>query len=185
MNKTYQELCDEVLQLREQLQATQETALAARVDYLEARLARSDECARRLRNLEAQLQGEVNELEGRVLGLEIENEAMKDALRPFAQAWLLRQPRLDGSRKANERRLERALEGFWSAGPGDERFALTGQHLKDAHDALATLASEQCDQKEAQGCQACNSTPGQYHAPECPAVDAFTTGRIPAGGDHE
>ncbi|MCE8002565.1 hypothetical protein [Billgrantia ethanolica] len=181
MNKTYDELCDEILQLREQLQAAQQTALAARVDYLEARLARADERASRLRNLEAQLQGEVNELEGRVLELEIENAAMKDALRPFAQAWLLRQPRLDGTRKANERRLERALEGFWSAGSGDERFALTGQHLKDAHDALTTISSEQCDQKEAQGCQACNSTPGQFHAPECPVVNAFTAGRIRGG----
>ena len=30
-------------------------------------------------------------------------------------------------------------------------------------------------------CLACNSQPGQYHAPECPAVDAFTAGRIPSG----
>ncbi|MEQ4541173.1 MAG: hypothetical protein ABN479_19770 [Billgrantia sp.] len=34
-------------------------------------------------------------------------------------------------------------------------------------------------------CPACNSQPGQYHAPECPAVDAFTAGRIPAGGESE
>ena len=32
------------------------------------------------------------------------------------------------------------------------------------------------------GCAACASRPGQYHAPECPAVNAFTAGRIPAGG---
>ncbi len=43
MNKTYDELCDEILQLREQLQAAQQTALAARVDYLEARLEKTSE----------------------------------------------------------------------------------------------------------------------------------------------
>lgn len=32
-------------------------------------------------------------------------------------------------------------------------------------------------------CPACKSQPGQYHAPECPAVDAFTAGRIPRAED--
>lgn len=36
--------------------------------------------------------------------------------------------------------------------------------------------------RKSQGCPACASRLGQYHAPECPAVDAFTAGRIPAGG---
>lgn len=29
-------------------------------------------------------------------------------------------------------------------------------------------------------CSACGSTPGQHHAPECPRVNAFQAGRIPA-----
>ncbi|MCC5882508.1 MAG: hypothetical protein JJU25_07720 [Halomonas sp.] len=42
-NKTYDELCDEILQLREQLQAAQKnaTTLTARVQYLEARLTKA------------------------------------------------------------------------------------------------------------------------------------------------
>ncbi|RCV89692.1 hypothetical protein [Billgrantia montanilacus] len=35
--------------------------------------------------------------------------------------------------------------------------------------------------ERSQVCNACGSEPGQYHAPECPAVDAFTAGRIRAG----
>lgn len=32
-------------------------------------------------------------------------------------------------------------------------------------------------------CRACGSRPGQYHAPECPVVNAFTAGRIPQQED--
>lgn len=46
MNKTYDELCDEILQLREQLQ--NETTLKARVDYLEARLEKTEKERARL-----------------------------------------------------------------------------------------------------------------------------------------
>ena len=37
------------------------------------------------------------------------------------------------------------------------------------------------EEKRPAACDACNSQPGQYHAPECPAVDAFTAGRIRGG----
>lgn len=40
-------------------------------------------------------------------------------------------------------------------------------------------------ERQAHGCQACGSVPGQYHSPECPAVNAFTAGRIPAAPDDE
>lgn len=33
---------------------------------------------------------------------------------------------------------------------------------------------------ERAGCAACESRPGQFHSPECPAVNAFTAGRIGA-----
>lgn len=40
-------------------------------------------------------------------------------------------------------------------------------------------------EQQAHGCQACGSVPGQYHSPECPAVNAFQAGRIPAAPDAE
>jgi len=36
-----------------------------------------------------------------------------------------------------------------------------------------------------QVCAGCGSTGGQFHSPECPAVNAFTAGRIHGGGDGE
>lgn len=33
--------------------------------------------------------------------------------------------------------------------------------------------------QQAGGCQVCGAVPGQYHSPECPAVNAFQAGRIP------
>ncbi|MGQ7247578.1 hypothetical protein ACUN9Y_09585 [Halomonas sp. V046] len=32
-------------------------------------------------------------------------------------------------------------------------------------------------------CQGCGSVPGQYHAPECPSVNAFAVGRIRLGDE--
>lgn len=41
---------------------------------------------------------------------------------------------------------------------------------------------DRATERQAQGCQACDSVPGQHHSPECPAVNAFTAGRIPPAG---
>lgn len=67
------------------------------------------------------------------------NQALEETLQPFAEAWTARAPRFSDSPKAYQRRLERALEGFYSVrGEGrEERLVLTGRHLKDAHDLLA------------------------------------------------
>ncbi|RAH37441.1 hypothetical protein [Halomonas sp. SL1] len=40
-------------------------------------------------------------------------------------------------------------------------------------------------ERAASGCQACGSVPGQYHSPECPAVNAYQAGRIPAAPNAE
>lgn len=41
---------------------------------------------------------------------------------------------------------------------------------------------DRATERQEQGCQACGSVPDQYHSPECPAVNAFTAGRIPPAG---
>lgn len=66
------------------------------------------------------------------------NQALEETLQPFADAWAARAPRYSDSPRAYQRRLERALEGFYSVrGPDrEERMVLTGHHLKDAHDML-------------------------------------------------
>ncbi|KAE9624475.1 hypothetical protein [Parasedimentitalea maritima] len=72
-----------------------------------------------------------------LLAMRSEVEDLAEALRPFANAWLAKAPRHDGNETAYQRRLERALEGFYSSGQGDESARLTGQHLKDAYDLLS------------------------------------------------
>ncbi len=86
-----------------------------------------------------------------------------------------------------------ALDGAWRAGHSPEQVAagldakLTKNEQRkwpDWRTADRTKAIEHDRTGEGrEGCTACNSQPGQYHAPECPAVDAFTAGRIPAGGE--
>lgn len=75
-----------------------------------------------------------------LVAMRSEVEDLAEALRPFASAWLARAPRHDGNEQAYQRRLARALDGFYSAPRdcGDGRLILTGQHLKDAYDLLAT-----------------------------------------------
>lgn len=48
---------------------------------------------------------------------------------------------------------------------------------------LDRAEERQREEKRPAACPACDSKPGQYHAPECPAVDAFTAGRIPRAED--
>lgn len=72
----------------------------------------------------------------RVAQLEMVSEALVQALTPFADAWTLRKPRDTSSAMALTRRMERALEGFYTArdSASDSEARLTGQHLKDAYD---------------------------------------------------
>lgn len=62
----------EITDLKERLEASlqNEKNLMTRIKYLEARLVKAGEKSRVQRNLEAQLQGEVNELEGQVGALQ-------------------------------------------------------------------------------------------------------------------
>ena len=66
-------------------------------------------------------------------------ERLHDTLAPFAQAWQQREPVGDSSTKAYQRRLARALEGFYSAPRANDegRLILTGEHLRDAAKALS------------------------------------------------
>jgi hypothetical protein len=65
-------------------------------------------------------------------------QALEAALAPFAQAWEFRRPSGNGDAVARRLRQKRCLDGFYTARElGSERtLTLTGQHLKDAHDAL-------------------------------------------------
>lgn len=72
-----------------------------------------------------------------LLAMRSEVEDLAEALRPFANAWLAKAPLHDGNEKACQRRMARALEGFYSSGRGDDSNRLTGQHLKDAYDLLS------------------------------------------------
>lgn len=80
----------------------------------------------------------------KLLACQARNQALEEVLRPFADAWAARAPRYSDSPKAYQRRLERALEGFYSVrGHGrEERMVLTGHHLKDAHDMLIKIQEE-------------------------------------------
>lgn len=65
-------------------------------------------------------------------------QALEAALAPFAQAWEFRRPSSNGDAVARRLRQKRCLDGFYTARElGSERtLTLTGQHLKDAHDAM-------------------------------------------------
>ncbi|MCK2185706.1 hypothetical protein [Halomonas getboli] len=86
----------------------------------------------------AELEGKVAQRGVRMRALEGRVRALEDALLPFAEAWAHRAPRPVDHPRAYQRRLERALAGFYSSprDDGEGRLILTGQHLKDAHDLL-------------------------------------------------
>lgn len=68
-------------------------------------------------------------------------EPLIEALKPFATAWEGTKPTPDCTERAYWRRLERALAGFHSVRtPSGERFVLTGEHLRQAADALEGAA---------------------------------------------
>lgn len=65
-----------------------------------------------------------------------ERDALSSALEPFASAWRRRAPEGDPESQAYKRRMARALLPFLSNGNADESGVLTGEHLRDASDAL-------------------------------------------------
>ncbi|SDJ89491.1 dATP/dGTP pyrophosphohydrolase domain-containing protein [Billgrantia gudaonensis] len=82
-----------------------------------------------------------------------------------------------------------ALDGAWRAGHSPEQVAagldakLTKNEQRKWPDWRTADRAKAIEHDRTgrgrEGCTACNSQPGQHHAPECPAVDAFAAGRIP------
>ncbi|SHK37121.1 hypothetical protein [Halomonas caseinilytica] len=70
---------------------------------------------------------------------------------------------------------------WWKPSPDSRRNLVKAGALILAEIERLDRAAE----RQAQGCQACGSVPGQHHSPECPAVNAFQAGRIPAAPDAE
>ena len=85
----------------------------------------------------AELEAKIAQRGVKMRALEGRIRALEEALQPFAEAWTRRAPRPNANPRAYQRRLERALDPFYSNGDADDR-ALTGRHLKDAHDLLST-----------------------------------------------
>ncbi|OBX35629.1 hypothetical protein A8U91_04703 [Halomonas elongata] len=70
---------------------------------------------------------------------------------------------------------------WWKPSPDPRRNLVKAGALILAEIERLDRAAE----RQAHGCQACGSVPGQYHSPECPAVNAFQAGRIPASPNAE
>lgn len=215
MNKTYQELCDEVVLLREQLQAAQQKAADYRQTLEQMEAEEGEEIADLKEQLDAAqmtvLQATANALNShnRCKELEAELEGWKQTAHTHHEC----EEHLARKRDAMAAQLKKLITAVrkWeglnvTAGSkaaelveGALRIALEPIEASLAHhdaDVIASLRfptmlrqmwsggevqrwlDQQADEKRPAACPACGSRPGQYHAPECPAVDAFAAGRI-------